>query len=126
MLFSNANDLFKTCYAVVPSGFIILTTFITTLAVVNDRAKDLTYANALAENKIESVRSLGFTALSDGTTDFTSELPDTIAEPRSATYVVSSPNSSLKQIDVNITYNDHGETRTINYVTYVGELGITQ
>lgn len=100
--------------------------FINTLNGLNDRARDLNLANSLAENKTESLRSMGFTALSDGTTTFTSELPATLGSPKSATYTVSTPNTGIKQVDMTISYTDHGTTRTMQYRTYVGELGVGQ
>lgn len=93
---------------------------------VNDRARDLSVINALVENKVEGLRSISFTGLLNGTTPFTSELPETIATPRSASYTISTVNSALKQVDVTVVYNDHGQTRTISYRTYIGELGVGQ
>lgn len=110
------------------AGFIFLGIggMINTLNVVNDRARDLTLANALAENKVETLRSAGFGGLSDGVVDFTAELPDTLAPPRAATYSISSPESNLRQVDINITYSDRGQPRSLDYRTYIGELGIGQ
>ncbi len=93
---------------------------------VNDRARDLSVVNALVENKVEGLRSVSFSGLTNGTTDFSSELPISVALPRSATYTISAVNSALKQIDVSVVYNDHGQTRTISYRTYIGELGVGQ
>jgi prepilin-type N-terminal cleavage/methylation domain-containing protein len=100
--------------------------FINTLNRLNDRARDMSIINSLAENKVEGLRSVGFGGLNTGTTTFTGELPATIGTPRSATYTISSPNSAIKQVDVNVTYNDHGTSRTLSYRTYVGELGVGQ
>lgn len=110
------------------SGFILLgmIVMINSLNTVNDRARDLTLVNALAENKIESLRSVGFIGLSDGTTDFTSELPDTITPPRQAEITISSPAVNIKQVDIEINYNDQGAQRNAEYRTYIGELGIGQ
>lgn len=103
-----------------------LSGFVNTLNRLNDRARDLAIVNSLAENKVEGLRSMGFTALNDGTTTFTNELPPTIGSPKSASYVVSSPNSSTRQVDLSISYNDHGTTQTLTYRTYVGEVGVGQ
>ena len=103
-----------------------ITMTITTLNLINDRARDLASVHALAENKVESLRSVSFTGLANGTTTFTNELPASLATPRSATYTVSIASPALKQIDVNISYNDHGQNRTISYRTYIGELGVGQ
>lgn len=93
---------------------------------LNDRARDRASVNALVENKVEGLRSISFVGLTDGTTDFTSELPASIGAPRSAVYTVSSVSPALKQVDVVVTYNDHGQTRTTTYRTYIGELGVGQ
>lgn len=93
---------------------------------VNDRARDLASIHALVERKLETLRSIGFTGLSNGTTDFTSELPVSVAEPRSASYVISSVNDGIKQVDVTVSYYDHGKTQNLAYRTYIGELGVGQ
>lgn len=93
---------------------------------INDRARDLANINALVENKIESLRSISYVGISNGATDFTGELPSTIGAPRSATYTVSTVTTALKQVDLTVTYNDHGTARTLSYKTYIGELGVGQ
>jgi prepilin-type N-terminal cleavage/methylation domain-containing protein len=100
--------------------------FISTLSAVNDRARDMATIQGLVENKIESLRSVSFSGLSDGTVTFTSELASTIASPRSASYTISTLNAALKQIDVTVSFNDHGTPRTLSYRTYMGELGVGQ
>lgn len=103
-----------------------LATLINTVSAINDRSRDLASVHALVENKMESLRSISYTGLTNGTTDFSSELAATIAQPRSATYTISSLNASVKQVDVSVSYNDHGETRNLTYRTYIGELGVGQ
>lgn len=100
--------------------------FVTTLNRLNDRARDLTLINSLAENKIESLRSIGYSGIDPGTTSFSGELPITLGNPKSASYVVTSPNTGIRQIDLTISYNDHGSTQTVQYRTYIGELGVGQ
>jgi prepilin-type N-terminal cleavage/methylation domain-containing protein len=99
---------------------------INTMNRLNDRARDLNIVNSLAENKAESLRSMGFSALSDGSTSFATELPVTLGSPKSATYTVSNPHTGIKQVDMTITYTDHNKTETMRYRTYVGELGVGQ
>lgn len=99
---------------------------INTINGLNDRARDLSVINGLVENKVESLRSVGFVGLVDGTYDFANELPVTITPPRSANYVVSSATGSMKQIDITITYHDYGGNRTVAYRSYIGELGVGQ
>jgi prepilin-type N-terminal cleavage/methylation domain-containing protein len=93
---------------------------------VNDRARDLASIHALVERKVETLRSIGFTGLANGTTTFTSELPTSVAEPRSATYTISSLNAGVKLVSVTVTYYDHGKTQSLAYKTYIGELGVGQ
>lgn len=98
---------------------------------VNDRARDKAIINSLVENKAESLRSLGYIALSNGTTDFTGELPSTVGSPRSATYTVSEPAApnndiGLKKLVITVTYTVNGSSETLNYETRIGELGVGQ
>lgn len=99
---------------------------ITALDTINDRARDLSSVHALAENKAESLRSISFTGLANGTVSFTNELPSSLASPRAASYTITSATPALKQVDIHISYNDHGQNRTIDYRTYIGELGVGQ
>lgn len=100
--------------------------FVNTLNRFNDRARDLTLVNSLAENKVESLRSIGFSSINTGTVSFTSEMPASLGSPRSADYTVTVPSTGIKQIDMTISYNDHGTTQSVNYKTYIGELGVGQ
>jgi prepilin-type N-terminal cleavage/methylation domain-containing protein len=102
--------------------------FLNLLGVINDRARDTATVNALVEHKVEALRSLSFVGVSDGTVDFTDELPSTIASPgtRSAEYVVTSLSASLKQIDITVSYDHLGQNRSLEYRTYLGELGVGQ
>ena len=90
------------------------------------RALSLTVANSYSENKVEGLRSTGYLGLTDGTTDITSELPGELRSPRSGSLQVSSQSTSVKKIDISITYNDQGAQRTYSYTTYIGELGVGQ
>lgn len=104
----------------------VLASLVGLLDSMNDRARDMAAIHALVEHKVEALRSIGFVGISDGTTDFTNELPATVTQPRSATYTISSVNAALKQVDFAVSYNDHGTTRELNYRTYIGELGVGQ
>jgi Tfp pilus assembly protein PilV len=99
---------------------------IVSLNQLNDRAADLTYANVLAENKIESLRSAGFNSLNNGTYDFTSDLSATFTKPRQANYVISTPETGLKEIEVNINYTQQGILRQLRYKSMISELGVSQ
>lgn len=93
---------------------------------LNDRAADLTRANVIAEEKIESLRSAGYNALNDGTTNFESELEPTFTKPRSAVYTISTPSPGIKHIEVSIQYTDQGTSRTLSYRSIITELGVAQ
>lgn len=103
-----------------------ISTILSSHSALSQRGRDVSVANSYAENKIESLRSAGFLALTDGTTDITSELPSELKAPRSGSVVVSTVSSAIKRVNLTITYNDQGAARTYTYSTYVGELGVGQ
>lgn len=88
--------------------------------------RDLVLANAYVDSKVEALRSQGFKSLTIGTTDLSSELPTGLTPPYSGTLTISSLNSSTDQIDISVTYNDQGASRSYAYTTYIGELGVGQ
>jgi hypothetical protein len=90
------------------------------------RHRDRVITNAYANSKIEALRSLGFLGLANGTTNITSELPEELKAPRSASLVVSTYSTSIKEVDLSITYNERGTPRTYTYTTLIGELGVGQ
>ncbi len=96
------------------------------LTVYNNRARDLALVNMLAQNKMEVIRSAGYNSLSDGTVSFTTELPNTLSKPKSASYTVSSPATNVKKVSVSITYTDYRTSRTITYESLISELGLGQ
>jgi prepilin-type N-terminal cleavage/methylation domain-containing protein len=98
---------------------------IATLTSLNNRARDLTLISIIAENKIESLRSLGYNSVSTGTATFTSELPAELASPKSASMTVTQ-NTGYKTVDVSITYNDNKRARTTTYKSIISETGIGQ
>jgi len=114
--------------------FIIsLSTTVINLQTLNNRASDLVLANSFIQDKAEEVRADGHVSLVDGVYDFTSEMPVTFGEPRSATYTVTEEtlntsvgNNGLKLVVFNINYDDYGIEREIEYATYIGELGVGQ
>ena len=102
-----------------------ITLGLSTLTQLNNRARDLTLISIIAENKIESLRSMGYNSVVVGTTTFTSELPSEIASPKTATLTVAQ-GTGLKTIDVSIQYTDYRNSRTINYKSVIGETGVGQ
>lgn len=124
----NGFTLVELLVAIVVSTVLVGATAlaITNLVALNGRARSLALSNASAQNKVEELRSAGYLSLSNGTYNFTSELPAGLKAPRVAEYTVSDVSTGLKQIDIAITYNDEGQPRTVNYATYIGELGVGQ
>jgi type II secretory pathway pseudopilin PulG len=113
---------------IVISGFIIPAVAIAlqNLTAVNYQARDLALANALAQNKIEYLRSVGYNSINTGTTDISSELPVSMGSPKSANYVVSTPQTGIKQVDVTINYTELKSSKSLTYRTYISELGVGQ
>lgn len=92
------------------------------LTQMNDRTSDTVAITSIAENKVESLRSKGFNGIATGTTTFTSELPNYLPTPKTATYTVSQLSPSIKTVDIVIT----SAGKQTSYRTYVGELGVGQ
>ncbi len=110
-------------------GALLLTsinTIYTNQLLLNQLARDTFVANSYVEGKIESLRSLGYLGLSNGTSNITSELPAELSPPKSATQTVSTESTSIKRVVLDVTYNKQGTTQTFSYTTYVGELGVGQ
>lgn len=95
-------------------------------AYLTQRTQNLVFTNAYAEGKVEALRSLGYNALSNGTSNITSELPAELTAPKSGSLVISSYSAGVKKVELSITYNDLSTSRTYNYTTYIGELGVGQ
>jgi hypothetical protein len=114
--------------SIVVAGIIIpsVALALNNLAAINHRARDLALANTIAQNKVETLRSIGYNSVSSGTVSFSSELPSSMGSPRSASYTISSPVTGEKQIDVNITYTDYGGSKNLTYRTIISELGVGQ
>ncbi|MEX0881358.1 MAG: type II secretion system protein [Candidatus Saccharimonadales bacterium] len=93
---------------------------------LGQKHRDLVVANAFIEQKVEALRSIGFLGLTNGTADITSEMPSELNAPRSGSLQISTPSNGLKKVDLSITYNESGKTRSYVYTTYIGELGVGQ
>lgn len=110
------------CGIIVP----VLAAGLTTLALINNRARDLALANTMAQNKAELLRSSGYNSILPGTTDFSADLPSTLSSPKSGSYTVTEPETGIKDIVIQISYKDVSSSRTVNYKTKVSEIGINQ
>lgn len=102
-----------------------LTLGVSTLTQLNNRTRDLTLISIIAENKIESLRSIGYNSVDTGTTSFSGELPAEISSPKSASYTVTQ-GTGIKTIDVTISYTDYKKTKIVNYKSIIGETGVGQ
>ena len=96
-----------------------------TISLLNENSKDLAIANIYAENKIEEMRSLGYNSIVAGTTNITAQLPTSLGKNRSGTLTVTDA-TSQKSITLSITIESRGRTRTLNYKSIIGELGVGQ
>ena len=105
-----------------------LATMVNSIRVINARAQDTVLINSLVEDKVEELRSMGFSALEDITVDFTDDLPASITKNRSATYTTTTVtgNVGLKEVEISISHNDYGSTTYYEYKTFIGELGVGQ
>lgn len=120
--------------AIVVAGFIIpaVALALTSLAVTNYQARDLAQANMISQNQVETLRSVGYNGINLGTTDFSSQLPASMGSPKSASYTVSTPviggvsQTGIKQVDISISFTEYGVAKTVNYTTYISELGVGQ
>jgi len=110
------------CGIIIP----VLALGLTNLTLLNNRARDLSLANMLAQNKAELLRSSGYNSIAVGTTDFTSELPSVLSSPKSASYTISTPQTGIKQVSITISYKDVSASRSVNYSTLISEIGINQ
>lgn len=102
------------------------TTLLTNYSYMSQRGRDLTVANSYAENKIEESRSKGYVALNIGSTNISSELPSELSSPKSGTLNITSPQSGIKKLELTITYNEQGKSKTHTYTSLLGELGVGQ
>lgn len=116
--------------AIVIGAFFVgaVSTLIVNSSKIAQRARDVAVANSFAENKVESLRSIGYLSLglTSSPTDITSELPSELQAPRSATLNISQHSTSIKEAVLSIEYNDQGQQKTYSYTTFVGELGVGQ
>lgn len=104
----------------------VLSQVVTSYVHVAQRGRYMNLANSYAESKVEALRNTGYNGLNAGTTNLTSELPSQLPPSRSASMIVTSPSSGIKQVDLYVSYKDQGQTNSFTYTTYLGELGVGQ
>ena len=99
---------------------------IITLTQINQNSINLTYANIIASNKIETLRSIGYNSLPLSTVDFSNELPVSFGSSKSATYTTSTQSVGVKDIKITVSYKVLTKTINLYYETYISEIGVGQ
>ena len=90
-------------------------------------ASNLTIATKVVEQEMEVYRNTPFSALVLGSNDFSANLSPypALGLPRTAIVAVSQVNAAgLDQIDITVTYTDHGRVRTVAMSTQIAYKGI--
>lgn len=95
-------------------------TLIRLLILSNSESYVVTNVSVVAQNKIEGIRNTSFASISNGTQDFSNELPANLPHPRSASINISSVNTDIKKVEVTIQYGDQQQI----YTTYVGRASV--
>lgn len=106
---------------IIPSVYLA----INSLLIINKRSRNISLTNIAAENKVESLRSIGYNNIPTGNSTFTNELPSELSKPNSATLNVINSNGK-KVIDINISFKDYNKQRLVQYKTIIGETGVGQ
>lgn len=75
---------------------------------------------------MEELRSIGYNSIGTGTVNISNTLPITLGRTRSGYYTISSPNAGIKEVVLTLTIVHRGGTKTLNYKTDIGELGVGQ
>jgi len=124
----NGFTIIELVVTIVISGIFIYGASLTLrqLMFINERANDLAIANSTARNITESLRSAGYLSLSDGTINFTTNLPDELADPRDASYTITTESPGLKRIKFDIDFTINGRAQEQQYTTFIGEVGVGQ
>lgn len=102
---------------------------ISTFALINRlsaQARNLASATQIAQQKIENYRNLAYSAIPNGTQDFSSELPSYLPGPKSATVLISELEPGLKKIAVTLNYHENDQPKAASVTTFVTERGINR
>lgn len=109
--------------------FIAVTQAFIGIGIVNGRSDAQTEAVELMQQKLEVLRNTPYNDLAVGTTDFSSEMEPFVGlqEPRSATVTVTEVTpSTLKRVDISLSYTQSGRTRSVGTTTLIGLRGINR
>lgn len=84
-------------------------------------------ATRAAQRQIEVLRNNQYNQLEPGQDiNFTGDLPATLPVPKSGIVQVSEPSPGLRRVDVTVSYQSGGRTRSVQLSSLIGVLGITQ
>lgn len=111
---------------------VILGIAITTIAAlyysmqkVQNSSRNLDLATRAAQTEIEVLRNNSYNSLTPGQNiDFTSSLPAQLPGNKTGTVVVSQPTDGLRRVDVSVTYNNNGTSKTVELSSTIGVIGI--
>lgn len=109
--------------------FIAVTQAFIGIGIVNNRSDAQTEAVELMQQKLEVLRNTPYNDLTVGTIDFSSEMEPFIGlqEPRSATVTVTEVTpSTLKRVDISLSYTQSGKSRSVGTSTLIGLRGINR
>lgn len=109
--------------------FIAVTQAFVGIGVVNNRSDAQTEAVELMQQKLELLRNTPYNNLVVGTTDFSNEMDtfSALKSPRTATITITEVTpSTLKRVDISLSYTQSGKTRTIGTSTLIGLRGINR
>lgn len=91
------------------------------------RTLQLEAATRAAQLQIESFRNNNYNSLVPGEEiNFTSSLPSTMPDNKTAVARISEPKPGLKRVDVEISYQAHSKEEKVQLSSLIGILGITQ
>lgn len=97
-----------------------------TIGKLNRQARNYAIAIELAQQKMETDRNLGYSAI-PASENFSASLPSYFGSPKSATATFADlypADLGIKQLDIAISYTDAGQTKRVNVSTLIAQTGI--
>lgn len=82
-------------------------------------------ATTAAQSEVESLRNNNYNQLSNGSINFSAQLPSSLPSPKTGTAVISEPIPGIKRVDVTITYNNNGTNQSVELSSLIGVIGIS-
>lgn len=125
---SKGFTLVEVLVCIVVAAVIIgtLSQVVTNYVHLSKKGRYMNIANSYVEAKVESLRNSGYNSISIGTTNLKSELSTQLPPSRDASMTISTPQAGIKQVSINVSYKEGGQTISNDYTTYIGELGVGQ